>query len=115
MTAGGNGSLNLWKYNYPAQRSTKDTDGELEGVAGTVSLLNNITIATQVRESIAYHQLTRCLADKLDRLERRQGNRIEQHARTIAHQILDGPVRDNRLRPDHTSRIRNQAQSRLME
>ena len=48
MTAGGNGSLNLWKYNYPAQRSTKNTDGELEGVAGTVTLLNNITIATQV-------------------------------------------------------------------
>jgi hypothetical protein len=48
MTAGGNGSLNLWKYVYPAQRSVKGDDDELVGVAGSLSLLNNITIATQV-------------------------------------------------------------------
>ena len=73
MTSGGNGSLSLWKYNYPAQRATTTAEGDTIGVvsnsssivlvvrkhamylvliadsqAGTTSLLNNITIATQV-------------------------------------------------------------------
>ncbi|CAH1791975.1 unnamed protein product [Owenia fusiformis] len=47
MTTGGNGSLNLWKYNYPAKRVEKDNDGKEYGIAGTVSMLQNITMSTQ--------------------------------------------------------------------
>lgn len=47
MTAGGAGSLHLWKYEYPAQRSKKDSDGVDVGVAGSVNLLQNVTLSTQ--------------------------------------------------------------------
>ncbi|XP_055880420.1 dynein axonemal assembly factor 10-like [Biomphalaria glabrata] len=47
MTLGGNGSLHLWKYSYPSSRSRKDTDGQEIGVAGTVDLLQNVTLSTQ--------------------------------------------------------------------
>jgi WD40 repeat protein len=47
MTLGGGGSLNLWKYNYPSPRSTKDSENRDQGVAGTVSLLQNVTLSTQ--------------------------------------------------------------------
>lgn len=47
MTLGGNGSLNLWKYNYPSQRSVEDSDKLSVGVAGTVSLLQDVTFSTQ--------------------------------------------------------------------
>ncbi|KAH9507210.1 WD repeat-containing protein 92 [Bulinus truncatus] len=47
MTLGGNGSLNLWKYSYPSSRSRKDTDGLDVGIAGTVDLLQNVTLSTQ--------------------------------------------------------------------
>ena len=36
MTLGGNGALNLYKYNYPNQRSLKDPDGNERGVMGRV-------------------------------------------------------------------------------
>jgi hypothetical protein len=52
MTCGGNGSLNLWKYSYPAQRAVADADGNPTGVPGTVALINNVTLATQVRASL---------------------------------------------------------------
>lgn len=47
MTAGGAGNLHLWKYEYPAQRSKKDADDVDMGVAGTVNLLQNVTLSTQ--------------------------------------------------------------------
>ncbi|CDQ80676.1 unnamed protein product [Oncorhynchus mykiss] len=47
MTAGGAGNLHLWKYEYPAQRSKKDSDEVDMGVAGTVTLLQNVTLSTQ--------------------------------------------------------------------
>ncbi|GAB1601483.1 WD repeat-containing protein 92-like [Argonauta hians] len=47
MTMGGNGSVNLWKYDYPEKRVSKDAGGKDIGVAGKVSLLQNITISTQ--------------------------------------------------------------------
>ncbi|XP_077138693.1 dynein axonemal assembly factor 10-like isoform X1 [Ranitomeya variabilis] len=52
MTTGGVGSLHLWKYEYPAQRSRKDPDGVDIGVAGMVSLLQNVTLSTQPISSI---------------------------------------------------------------
>ena len=39
MTAGGNGSLELWKYSYPTQRKIKEKDGHDKGVLGQVQLL----------------------------------------------------------------------------
>lgn len=47
MTLGGNGSLNLWKYVYPAKRVKEDENGTDMGVAGTVNLLQNVTMSTQ--------------------------------------------------------------------
>ncbi|MBN3320352.1 WDR92 protein, partial [Atractosteus spatula] len=47
MTAGGAGNLHLWKYEYPAQRTKKDADDIDMGVAGSVSLLQNVTLSTQ--------------------------------------------------------------------
>ncbi|KAJ3610930.1 hypothetical protein NHX12_023020 [Muraenolepis orangiensis] len=47
MTAGGAGNLHLWKYDYPAQRSKEDSEGVSMGVAGTVNLLQNVTLSTQ--------------------------------------------------------------------
>uniref|UniRef100_A0A671X4C9 Dynein axonemal assembly factor 10 n=2 Tax=Sparus aurata TaxID=8175 RepID=A0A671X4C9_SPAAU len=47
MTAGGAGNLHLWKYEYPAHRSKKDSDGVDVGVAGSVNLLQNATLSTQ--------------------------------------------------------------------
>jgi len=32
---------------YPSHRSMKDSDGVSEGVAGTLSLLQNVTLSTQ--------------------------------------------------------------------
>ena len=36
VTLGGDGSLNLYKYVYPSQRSVKDPEGNERGVAGRV-------------------------------------------------------------------------------
>ncbi|KAG8457590.1 hypothetical protein KFE25_003744 [Diacronema lutheri] len=47
MTCGGNGSLELWKYNYPAQRRAKDRDGHDKGVLGSVTQLQKTTLSTQ--------------------------------------------------------------------
>lgn len=46
MTTGGSGSLNLWKYEYPAKR-TRLENNEHVGVAGSVSLLQNAVLSTQ--------------------------------------------------------------------
>ncbi|KAJ3047719.1 WD repeat-containing protein 92 [Rhizophlyctis rosea] len=48
MTSGGNGTLNLYKYNYPSPRTRKDADNKHdEGVPGTVELINNAKVAEQ--------------------------------------------------------------------
>lgn len=47
MTGGGNGGFNLYKYHYPAARTTQAKDGKPMGVPGTVELLNTRVISTQ--------------------------------------------------------------------
>jgi len=47
LTTGGNGGLNLYKYNYPSQRQRKDAEGRSVGVVGSVELLNSKVISTQ--------------------------------------------------------------------
>ncbi len=47
VTQGGNGGLNLYKYNYPAKRSIKDEQNLDKGVPGTLTLLNERMISTQ--------------------------------------------------------------------
>lgn len=47
MVQGGNGGLNLYKYNYPTQRSVDDGEGKKKGVIGSVELLNQQEVATQ--------------------------------------------------------------------
>lgn len=47
LTTGGNGGLNIYKYNYPAQRQSKDAEGRAVGVPGSVELLNSKVISTQ--------------------------------------------------------------------
>jgi WD40 repeat protein len=55
MTGGGNGSVNLYKYSYPAQRVVKDPEGIEKGVMGTVELLNSRTFSTQPINSFDWH------------------------------------------------------------
>ena len=40
VTMGGDGSLNLYKYHYPSQRSVKNSEGNDVGVMGKCELLN---------------------------------------------------------------------------
>lgn len=47
MTCGGNGTVNLWKYNYPVSRVTKDNNEVEMGVPGTVTLVQNTVLSTQ--------------------------------------------------------------------
>lgn len=47
MTTGGNGTLNMYKYSYPAQRRLLDKDGFAKGVMGTVSMLSSRRVAEQ--------------------------------------------------------------------
>lgn len=56
VTGGGNGSLNLYKYSYPAQRVIKDPEGIEKGVMGTCELLNTRTFSTQPINSLDFHQ-----------------------------------------------------------
>ncbi|XP_012254834.1 dynein axonemal assembly factor 10 [Athalia rosae] len=52
MTAGGGGSLCLWKYQYPEKRVTTDADGIEQGVVGSVLLLQNSTLSSQPVSSL---------------------------------------------------------------
>ncbi|CAH8606102.1 unnamed protein product [Dicrocoelium dendriticum] len=56
MTLGGNGNVCLWQYHYPAKRkrtvreAAPDGSGDIEvaqGVAGTLSQLQNVTLSSQ--------------------------------------------------------------------
>ena len=56
VTLGGNGTLNLYKYKYPIQRSLKDDDGSEYGVAGSLELLNDKKLAEQPIISCDWHE-----------------------------------------------------------
>lgn len=47
VSLGGNGSMNLYKYNYPNQRSVNDENGIPKGVIGNLTLLNSKDVTTQ--------------------------------------------------------------------
>ncbi|GAB5360384.1 hypothetical protein AAMO2058_000623100 [Amorphochlora amoebiformis] len=47
MTLGGNGTLNLWKYRYPAKRKIDDGKGNKKGVMGSLELLNSKRFSEQ--------------------------------------------------------------------
>ncbi len=47
LSLGGNGSVNLYKYNYPSKRSLTDDNGVERGVAGTLTILNTSEITSQ--------------------------------------------------------------------
>ncbi|XP_067939400.1 dynein axonemal assembly factor 10-like isoform X1 [Watersipora subatra] len=47
MTTGGTGTLNLWKYTYPAKRVTKTEEGQEMGVIGSLELIQNTALSTQ--------------------------------------------------------------------
>eukprot|EP00882_Tetradesmus_deserticola_P026671 GHRQ01029446.1.p1 GENE.GHRQ01029446.1~~GHRQ01029446.1.p1 ORF type:complete len:182 (+),score=54.70 GHRQ01029446.1:53-547(+) len=47
MLAAGDGSLSLWKYQYPDQRKVKDQDGKELGVAGSVQQLAQRSLSSQ--------------------------------------------------------------------
>lgn len=47
MSGGGNGGFNIYKYHYPLSRTTQDVEGRLEGVPGTVELLNSKVLSPQ--------------------------------------------------------------------
>ena len=34
MLQGGNGAVNLYKYNYPTERQLKDSEGRMRGIIG---------------------------------------------------------------------------------
>ena len=55
MTLGGNGSVNLYKYNYPNQRQVDDQNGKPKGVPGTVTQLNQKDFSTQPINSFDWH------------------------------------------------------------
>ena len=56
MTTGGNGTLNLYKYEYPAQRCLVDPEtGAKRGVMGTVQLLNSRKFSDQPIVSLDWH------------------------------------------------------------
>ena len=46
MTTGGNGSLCLWKYKYPARRTKATPKGD-QGVSGTLQHLQEMTVSSQ--------------------------------------------------------------------
>lgn len=56
MTLGGDGSLNLYKYIYPSQRSVKDTDGNERGVMGRTEKLNQKDVCQQCISSFDWNR-----------------------------------------------------------
>ncbi|KAF6321935.1 WD repeat domain 92 [Rhinolophus ferrumequinum] len=72
LTAGGAGGLHLWKYEYPAQRSKKDSEGVEMGVAGSVSLLQNVTLSSQPISSLDWSPDKRglCICSSFDQMVR---------------------------------------------
>jgi hypothetical protein len=56
VTLGGNGALNLYKYNYPSQRSIKDSEGKERGVMGKIEMLNQRDICQQPISSFDWNK-----------------------------------------------------------
>ena len=56
VTLGGDGSLNLYKYIYPSQRSVKDSDGNERGVMGRTEKLNQKDICQQCISSFDWNR-----------------------------------------------------------
>lgn len=55
-TAGGNGTVNIFKYIYPPQRSHMNLeDGKAEGIMGTVEPVADMMMSTQPIHSIDWH------------------------------------------------------------
>ena len=54
LTTGGNGSLQLYRYEYPAQRSRKGEDGE-EGVMGEIKVIGKGRWGEQPIVSVEWH------------------------------------------------------------
>lgn len=56
MTTSGNGTLTMYKYNYPAQRVMQDPEThETRGVCGTVTVLNSRRVSDQPIVSFDWH------------------------------------------------------------
>ena len=47
VSLGGNGGMNLYKYNYPNERVVKDDNGVDKGIIGNLEILNSKEITTQ--------------------------------------------------------------------
>ena len=47
LTQGGNGTANIYKYNYPAKRVIEDEMQHKKGVVGSLTLLNDKNLSTQ--------------------------------------------------------------------
>jgi WD40 repeat protein len=55
ITSGAN-SLNLYHYNYPNARSKKDSNGQMQGVVGSLNLLNHAIVAEQPVNSFDWNR-----------------------------------------------------------
>lgn len=55
VSLGGNGGMNLYKYNYPETRVLKDENGLEKGVIGSIDKLNSKEITTQPIVSFDWH------------------------------------------------------------
>ncbi|XP_053677604.1 dynein axonemal assembly factor 10 [Anopheles nili] len=47
MTGGGSGNVRIWLYRYPEKRCKTLSDGEEQGIAGTLEMLHATTLSTQ--------------------------------------------------------------------
>ncbi|XP_063222208.1 dynein axonemal assembly factor 10 [Bacillus rossius redtenbacheri] len=47
VTCGGAGSICLWKYCYPSKRTREEADGTEAGVAGSLEMLQNMSLTSQ--------------------------------------------------------------------
>jgi len=55
VSLGGNGGMNLYKYNYPNERVVKDDNGVDKGIIGNLEILNSKEITTQPIVSLDWH------------------------------------------------------------
>ena len=55
ISMGGNGAVNIYKYNYPTQRSVMDENNIPKGVVGNLSILNTKDITTQPIVGFDWH------------------------------------------------------------
>lgn len=72
MTMGGNGSVFLWKYDYPSQRCVNDSEGQPQGVMGSLVQLQNLNLSTQPISSLDWNmdKLGLCACTSFDQAVR---------------------------------------------